>query len=156
MKTKVLDNFLDSDYLELIKEIVPTLDYKLHGSIDKLNFLNSAGYPYPHTDCFYVLAKKVSNMTNSKVLRCYVNLNPSGEAHAGEFHEDDGDITALFMPFNWNIERGGSLKFYDGEEIEYRENRLVIFDAKRPHRAMPHSFEGFRYTVAFKMQKNIT
>jgi len=154
---KVIDNFLDPDYLELLQMVIPKLDYKLHASIENYTFLGSSGHPFPNCDSLYLLEKKVCEIADCKAIRAYVNLNPSGENHAGNFHVDDGEITALFMPMPWNHRLyGGSFKFEDGEEIEYIENRLILFDAKRAHRAMPHTFKGFRYTIAYKMIKNIS
>ena len=153
----VIDDFLDNDYLIHIQDTIPYLKYELASSIDPevLHFLNSVGEPFPNTDSLNTLAKKVVNLTclrNPSIIRCYVNLNPQGEYHSGNFHTDDGDITALFYPFEWKSEWGGETEFEDGSKIENKMNRLVLFDAKKLHRAASHTSNNFRYTIALKLK----
>jgi len=151
----IIDDFLDNDYLTHIQNIIPNLHWKLHGSVDgKLNFLNSVG-DFPHTDAFNTLAEKILNLTylrNPSIIRCYVNLNPQGEYHSGRWHEDDGDITALFYPYEWKKEWGGETEFRDGSKIENKMNRLALFNANNPHKACEHTSPNFRYSIAFKLE----
>ena len=157
---KILDNFLDNDYLKQLQLIIPNLGYKPHTSepTNNLNakFMNSVGDGYwPNTDSFNYMVEKISNLPyikNVEFLRMYVNLHPSGENHGGDFHEDDGMITALFYPMVWDKTYGGGTEFKSGDIVDYVENRLVLFNSFDTHRGMEHSnAKMFRYTVAFKM-----
>jgi len=153
----IIDDFLDNDYLYHIQKVIPNLHWKLSGSISgsgEFHFLNSVG-DFPHTDAFNTLAEKILNLTylrNPSIIRCYVNLNPQGEYHSGRWHEDDGDITALFYPYEWKKEWGGEIEFRDGSKIENKMNRLVLFNANNPHKACEHTSPNFRYSIAFKLE----
>jgi len=152
----IIDDFLDNDYLTHIQDIIPKLHYAIHSSDHNTSstFLSSVGN-FPNTDCFQTIIKKILNLTyirNPSIIRCYVNLNPQGKYHSGRFHDDDGDITALFYPYPWQKEWGGETEFEDGTMIENKENRLVLFDAKKFHRAVEHTAPNFRYSVAFKLE----
>jgi hypothetical protein len=152
----IIDDFLCDDFVEHIQDVIPNLGYKPHFSIDieKCRFLNSIG-DWPATDAFNYVAKKIRNLSQiecSEVLRVYSNLHPSGENHSGDWHEDGNQITALYYPMKWDNKYGGGTEFKDGTVVDYVENRLVLFDANKTHRAMPHTNKNlFRYTVSFKM-----
>ena len=155
----ILDDFLDEDYLDHIRSIIPSLKYQLHGSDPEtgVQMLVSEGDPAPHTDCLMGLSNKILNLTNIKnasIIRAYVNLNPQGEYHSGNWHVDTGDgsnLTAIFYPMEWNTNWRGGTKFEDGDYVDYEENRLVLFDGNINHRSTPHTHEGFRYSIVFKM-----
>ena len=156
---RIIDDFLCDDYLKHIQEVIPHLGYKPHGSVygGVINFLNSIndGGGWPQTDAFNYMAKKIQNLTymkESSIIRVYVNLHPTGKNHSGAFHEDDGQITALYYPMTWDKKYGGGTEFEDGTVVDYVTNRLFLFDANKKHRGMEHTNENlFRYTVAFKM-----
>lgn len=99
---------------------------------------------------------------NSTGLKCdfaraYANAHTYGVE--GLIHKDDGDFTALFYPFSeWNIEWEGGTCFYNKEKTDvlaycpYVHNRLVVFNANTPHRAMPVTRDCYRLraVVVFK------
>ena len=83
-------------------------------------------------------------------VRIYLNAHTHGiEPH---LHIDDGEFTMIFYPrLDWKPEwNGGTI--IDGQLVEYVGNRLVIFDAHLPHKAMPVSRECYelRTNVVFK------
>jgi len=86
-------------------------------------------------------------------LRIYMNAHTHGiEPH---LHTDDGDFTMIYYPrLDWKLEYGGGT-YIDGELIEYKGNRLVVFDAPLLHSAMPVSRECYqlRTCVVFKCTK---
>lgn len=97
-------------------------------------------------------------------LRIYMNCNPFGTN--GYIHKDDGDMTAIYYPCTqWEVEWEGGTCFYKEEDrkydaiqyVSYRPNRLVIFDAKIPHRAMPvdRICNIPRYIIAMKLQWDV-
>jgi hypothetical protein len=82
--------------------------------------------------------------------RIYCNAHTHGiEPH---LHIDDGEFTMIYYPrLDWHKEWGGGT-MVDGELVQYIGNRLVIFDAHLPHKAMPVSRECYelRTNVVFK------
>ena len=89
--------------------------------------------------------------------RAYINAHTYGTD--GMIHHDDGDYTAIYYPVSdWNVEWEGGTCFYNKDQTDvihynaYVPNRLVIFDAKIPHRAMPLAREchKLRSVVVFK------
>lgn len=95
-----------------------------------------------------------------KLDRFYSNAHTYGQD--GQIHTDDGHITALFYPMPWNIKHEGGTAFYNEDITDsiayasYKENRLVIFDAKIPHRAMPVTRDCYelRSIVVYKTSMN--
>ena len=153
----IIDDFLCDDYLSHIQDIIPNLGYEPHSSLPEnpnSNFFVSIG-DFQRTDAFNYMFKKIQNLPyikKSSAIRIYVNLHPSGEVHGGDFHMDDGTITALFYPMPWDRKCGGGTEFKDKTVVEYKMNRLVLFDAYKLHRGIEHTnSDMFRYTVAFKM-----
>ena len=80
----------------------------------------------------------------------YINLYPSGDGHAGIFHSDDAcQITGIYFPST--IHNGGELEFEDGNKIQTKANRLVMFDSHIRHKANAHYDHRFRVSFAFKL-----
>ena len=160
----VVENFLDDEeLLNSVNEAVLDLDYGLHtssGDSDTTFFASTK--PFIENGSVFRLFDKIIKFGSENgmfksdrsvdCIRSYVNANPSGEAHGGTFHYDDGDVTALFFPSEWDSSWGGGLEFKDGSVIEYKRNTLILFDAKIPHRAMPHTKRGMRFSIAFKLE----
>ena len=93
---------------------------------------------------------------DTELVRCYANGQTAGQS--GVPHTDDGDITILYFPNNWKGYWGGHLNFSDGKDItkviEYKQNRLVKFDANILHYASAPvmTFFGLRMSLAFKIK----
>ena len=84
--------------------------------------------------------------------RGYVNLYPFGIG--GDWHTDSeftNSRTILFYPSDWKKEYGGATEFQEsGEKVEYKKNRLLMFDGSKSHRSAVHQNPKNRYTIAFK------
>ena len=84
-------------------------------------------------------------------VRIYCNAHTHGiEPH---LHKDDCDFTMIFYPrMYWNTDEWGGGTLIDGQLVPYKSNRLVVFDAKLEHKAMPVSRECYelRTCVVFK------
>ena len=82
--------------------------------------------------------------------RIYCNAHTHGiEPH---LHIDDGEFTMIYYPrLDWKLEWGGGT-LIKGKLVDCVGNRLVIFDADYPHKAMPVSRECYelRTNVVFK------
>lgn len=155
----ILDKFLNEEEKKTVSEKIKKLDYELSHSVSetgtkKYNFLSSVNIDNEIQDIFLKMfeIEAIKKSSSNKIFeRWYVNLAPAGEWHSGEWHSDDGNITALYYPESWKTEWGGGTEFYDGEIVDYVENRLLLFDAKSLHRSLPHYNQtGWRYTLAFK------
>jgi len=89
--------------------------------------------------------------------RIYCNAHTYGvEPHV---HTDDGDFTMIYYPLiDWIPEWLGGTSIWNEERTEiekyvnYKGNRLMVFDAWRPHQAMPVSRQCYklRSVIVFK------
>jgi len=83
-------------------------------------------------------------------IRIYCNAHTHGiEPH---LHIDDGDFTMIYYPrMDWKNEWGGGT-LVDDTLVSYAGNKLVVFTASLPHKAMPVSRECYqlRTCVVFK------
>ena len=83
-------------------------------------------------------------------VRIYCNAHTHGiEPH---LHIDDGDFTMIYYPrMDWKKEWGGGT-LVDDTLIPYVGNKLIVFTASLPHKAMPVSRECYqlRTCVVFK------
>ena len=158
---KVIDNlFQDKDYLDLINNRFIELDYKLQSSrndcvndLTLWNFLYSELNPASYEFLLYKI-KNLDFLNIESINRIYANGNFATEWAGGRWHTDDGDITALFYPCEWDIKNGGGTSFKDGTTVDYVQNRLLLFDADMEHKADSHSADAIRYTIAIKMNAN--
>lgn len=93
-----------------------------------------------------------------------MNCNPYGTN--SYIHEDDGDMTAIYYPcIRWEAQWEGGTSFYKNlnkgydaiRYVTYRPNRLIVFNAKIPHRGMPvdRSCTIPRYIIAMKLQWDV-
>ena len=106
-----------------------------------------------------------------KYVRIYCNAHTHGiEPH---IHCDDGDFTMIYYPrMDWKTEWGGGTAIFKeltnssatldyenpyskleiDKQVNYKGNRLIIFDAYLPHQAQPVSRECYelRTCVVFK------
>ena len=105
------------------------------------------------------IQKKINDSLDYKCdfTRAYINAHTYGTD--GMIHSDDGNYTAIYYPLlKWNIEWEGGTCFYNKDETDvihynaYVPNRLVVFDANIPHRAMPVTKDCYklRPVVVFK------
>jgi hypothetical protein len=73
-----------------------------------------------------------------------------------DWHTDHGDKTVLYYPIAWKPEWGGSTYFriHDAEhEIQYRQNRLVVFDAGIWHYGCGPTIDNIlRVSIAFNLR----
>ena len=83
----------------------------------------------------------------NSLVHWYINLYPSGDGHAGTFHSDDAcQITGIYFPST--IHNGGELEFEDGNKIQTKANRLVMFDSHIRHKANAHYDHRLRIIVS--------
>ena len=147
MKPQIYDDVLEKSLLKYVQLELITMSWHIHKSNDEdKNFF----YFCPtdnllsHNYLFNIFQEKFK--TKHTKVRNYVNCYPPKVS--GIFHSDGGDVTYLFFPDEF--EKTGSLIFKNGPEIEYKTNRLVIFDAKQEHKAEQNMSDQMRHTIAWK------
>lgn len=151
MNIKVFDNVLENSFLEFIREELNILTWVTHKSQttdnEKINlfFASAQENLFTHQFLYNLICKKY-NISN-KFLRSYVNCHPPHSF--GKFHQDDGDMTLLFYPDENENEKGGT-EFKDGTTVDYKTNRLIIFDAKIWHKANINLSNEIRHSIAWK------
>ncbi len=162
---KIYDNVLDKQFLDYINHTISLMKWELHYS--NLNqttplFFNSITLDENVRKEEFVflfriivsILEKEPEVKGKNILleRGYVNLYPHGIG--GDWHTDSGytnSRTILFYPSDWKKEYGGATEFQEtGEKVEYKKNRLLMFDGTRPHRSAVHQNPKNRYTIAYK------
>jgi SM-20-related protein len=180
---QVFDNVLSNETaLSLEKEIL-NADWKSHWNYGKLaetswnwhqatgNDIRNMGENSTDTESltpnlqilWETVSKKILevNPVKHKMERFYMNAHTYGQD--GYIHTDDGSITAIYYPFKWDVSHEGGTSFYNEEQddcIFYcsnKFNRLILFDAKIPHRAMPMTRDCYklRSVVVFKTSMDV-
>lgn len=158
MRIEIVDNFLSKEDQKMVSNaMIFDLRYNIASSKitePRYNFMHGM-IDFISTNKFDPLIKSLLALPNVigeeiDIIRMYSNMAPAGEWYSGDFHQDDGTITALYYPVMWNSEWGGGTSFITGEVVDNVRNRLVLFDAAIPHKGDPHTHEGWRYTIAIK------
>ena len=113
---------------------------------------DAASYDWAHS-LFDMFVNKFDFKSKYDVVdyeRIYCNSHTHGiEPH---LHIDDGDFTMIYYPrMDWKKEWGGGT-LVDDTLIPYVGNKLIVFTASLPHKAMPVSRECYqlRTCVVFK------
>ena len=113
---------------------------------------DAASYDWAHS-LFDMFVNKFDFKSKYNVVdyeRIYCNAHTHGiEPH---LHIDDGDFTMIYYPrMDWKKEWGGGT-LVDDTLIPYVGNKLIVFTASLPHKAMPVSRECYqlRTCVVFK------
>ena len=163
---KIYDDVLDKHFLDYINKKILDQNWAIHYSHPKQKtplFFNSIVlHKNIIQDEFAFLLEIILSIIKDepeikgKVIqleRGYINLYPYGIG--GDWHIDSDTTngkTLLFYPYEWKEEYGGATEFQEsGEIVEYKKNRLLIFNSELYHRAAIHQNPKNRYTIAFKI-----
>ena len=151
MTVKVFDSVLENSFLNFIREEINILAWSKQQSNlnNKKNpvffFASTQENLLSHQFLFNYFCDKY-NLSN-KLLRAYVNCHPPYSG--GQFHADDGDMTFIFYP-DEKVKNKGGTEFEDGTKVDYKSNRLIIFDAKLFHKASENLSNEMRHSIAWK------
>ena len=168
---KIIDNLIADKYL-----VDAFFEKYILGGELQLSFANKGHHTEKHAHSFtsllkpddfiipliYDVYKKCNNLlpnSSARIIGWHANVYPSG--FDGTIHVD-GDrsmITYLYCVSPWKAEWGGEFIVYD-EQVEakavasYKQDRLIIFDGKYPHRATaPTRLSSLlRATIAFQTE----
>ena len=162
---KVYDDVLDKQFLDYINHSLLDMKWHIHASTPDQEiplFFNTTTIDEnvrkeEYVFLFHIITsiiEKEPEVEGKNILleRGYVNLYPFGIG--GDWHVDSGytnSRTILFYPSDWKEEYGGATEFQEsGEKVEYRKNRLLMFDGTKSHRSAVHQNPKNRYTIAYK------
>ena len=148
----IFDNVISEDLLDFIRKEIRGMKWEPHYSFEwqpPTFFGCSTTHYMSHQFLFDFFVKKYS--LPYKLVRSYVNCYPKGAE--GSLHSDDGDYTFLFFTDEWNKKYKGNLLFENEKKIEYKSNRLVVFNAKLNHKAEINLANKMRHSIAWKTLK---
>ena len=162
---KIYDDILDKQFLDYINHSLLSMKWIPHASTSDQEiplFFNTTTIDEnvrkeEYVFLFHIITsiiEKEPEVEGKNILleRGYVNLYPYGIG--GDWHTDSGytnSRTILFYPSDWKEEYGGATEFQEtGEKVEYKKNRLLMFDGTKPHRSAVHYNPKNRYTIAYK------
>ena len=162
---KIYDDVLDKQFLDYINHSLLSMKWISHASTNNQEtplFFNSETidenvrkeeYIFLFRIIISIIGKEPEVKGKNILLeRGYVNLYPFGIG--GDWHTDSeftNSRTILFYPSDWKEEYGGATEFQESEEkVEYKKNRLLMFDGSKSHRSAVHQNPKNRYTIAFK------
>ena len=154
MIISVVDDWLDSEFCDPLASHVLGCTPHSYGHTSK-----GGGVPFYHAEFnisnFHIkyMCRKISREVAEQdcgFLRVYANIQfPNMD---GDFHFDDGDMTAIYMLTPTLKQGDGCFEYIsDGKvhSIDFVQNRLILFE-KFEHRGRAPSSDP-RVTIAFKM-----
>ena len=157
IETKVIDNFIDPLLCKAIYANILRLPMKYNQSscIDEIKeptdsrFFISNMSEFDHVILYLLVKVKDFLNQDLEYIRSYANIQFRDQN--SDWHIDDGDYTILLM-VSETIEDG---KFeIDDHKVDFIQNRCIIFDAKKRHRALASKYAILpRCTVAIKTRR---
>src|SRR5262245_35350406 len=159
----VKDDFFKADLCNLIAKGTEAYQWRYWRAVaddpaDRKTFVNILWTDSSENNFFYMLWKLVQKEFPSlHPYSCYrIIANGQVKGQNIDWHRDHGDKTALYYPIAWKPEWGGSTNFKIGgveREIQYKQNRLVIFDANVFHYGCCPVVENIlRISIAFNLR----
>jgi len=164
---EVIDNFLDKDSFENIKNTMMGNDFPWFYAPTK-----TKGYDFDNNFQFVHIFYR-DNMANSKYLNMLspivdildplslVKIKANLTAKTDEiieygYHTDYETDTKLHTAVYYVNTNNGYTKFESGRIIESKENRLVIFDSQLPHSGTSCTDERLRVLINLNFYKKKT
>jgi hypothetical protein len=164
----IKDDFFKADLANLIAKGTETYQWRYDHKSDindptHTKFFVSHLWTHSSEHNFFhllwkLIHKDVPGLQDYECWRIIANGQVKGQN--GNWHTDHGDKTALYYPTAWKPDWGGStyLKIDDSKkEIEYKKNRLVLFDSGTPHYGSSPAVDNvLRISIAFNLRLNTT
>jgi hypothetical protein len=162
----VKDNFFQEDLVNFIAKGIEAYQWSYNHKSDANDpthntfFVSNLWANGAANNIFYMIWKQIcseeiSDLQDYDCLRIYANGQVKGQD--GNWHTDDGDRTVIYFPLEWDRRWGGSTYFKVSgakEEIQYKRNRLIVFDAAIPHYgSCPTVKNILRVSIAFKLRR---
>ena len=155
MKPKIIDNFLGEDLNHFLKDMFLYKVAHWWGHYSSEKDKKEEVFMYKHElnlqdpfikFIFLKICKAV--LLSLKPLRAVVNIQHPGME--GNFHADYGSFTCVYMVSDTLKPNDGSL-YLNKQIINFKQDRLVVFDAKTPHKGKA-PLKGVRVTLAFQCE----
>src|SRR5262249_38593670 len=160
----VKDDFFKVDLCNLIAKGTEAYQWRYWRAVmddptDRRTFVSSLWSDASSKDNFFhilwrMIQKDFPSLQECDCYRIIANGQVTGQNI--DWHTDHGDRTALYYPIAWKPEWGGSTYFKIGgeeKEIQYRQNRLVVFDAGISHYGCSPSVDNMlRISIAFNLR----
>ena len=162
MKIKIIDNLLDNFLIKYLhNKFLHNTPHIYRGR----SISNNPNFYISHLNLSdsiieYIFLKLTNKILKIKcnILRIYLNIQH--KEMNGDFHKDDGDITLLLMITDNPKEGGGEFEYIDEnnqlQKIDYKQNRLIIFDGNIEHRGLAYKGNEPRITLAYKLNYDNT
>ena len=144
------DQVFTPPLLEVIRDQIKHLQYQAHGSGGPNTFLFS-GEIISNRFWQYLFDKIVTKIPIKErlVTRCYVNKYPPKTF--SDWHKDNIDggctKTIIFYP-----DEGGANTVFERKEIQYKQNRLLYFNAGLLHKTNINDTNKDRHTLVYKIK----
>ena len=159
MEIKVIDNFFEEDLINFLYDQYRTKTPHYLG-------ITSNGYG----EAFYetvlnlddvihrYLCLKISKIFPYSVSFFKLTINVQHTFMEGDFHQDDGDTTALIMISRSLKKNSGCFEIRENnlkvKKVDFIQNRFILFPAKWSHRGRaPIEKNVERITLVFKTKK---
>ena len=158
---KVIDNFLEKEEFDLIKDRIISnkfpVYYSPHVSLkheeEHPKHLNFFHYLYwKHTPQSTVFSTVYDNLISKfdvkALIRCKVNCYPRTDEHIRHNFHTDVDYSHSAVIFSLNTCNGWT-EFEDGTRVESVANRALIFDASKLHASVTCTDQKCRWNIIF-------
>jgi hypothetical protein len=165
MTILIKDDFFGEDLAKLIVKSTDTFQWSYNHKSDIYNpahntfFVSYLWTSDSEDNLFHRLWKLTQqHVREIKDFHCWrIIANGQVKGQNGNWHSDHGDITLLYFPLEWLPEWGGSTYFRlndaETEEVKYRKNRLIVFDAHTLHYgSCPTINNVLRISIAFNLR----
>jgi hypothetical protein len=159
----VQDDFFKADLCNLIAKGTEAYQWRYWRAVmddpaDRRSFVNLLWTNSSENNFFHMLWKLIQKEFPS-LQECYcyrIIANGQVKGQNIDWHTDHGDKTALYYPIAWKAEWGGSTYFKTADaeqEIQYKQNRIVIFDANTLHYGSSPTIDNvLRISIAFNLR----
>jgi hypothetical protein len=159
----VKDDFFKADLCNLIAKGTEAYQWRYWRAVmddpaDRKTFVSFLWSHSTEDNFFHRLWKLIQKeFLSLQDCDCYrIIANGQVKGQNIDWHTDPGNQTALYYPITWKPEWGGSTYFKIGDvekEIQYKQNRLVIFDATlRHYGSCPTVDNILRVSIAFNLR----
>lgn len=156
---KIIDNFLEKENFKIIKEMLEHYNFGWYLSKGVTHYTNPRKEHYNFTHNFYVSNLIYSNYFDNlkpvldkldvkSLIRIKANLYPkTHKIVEHDFHTDfEFSHKAGLLMMNTN---NAFTIMENNQKIETKENRMLLFDASKPHKSTTCTDENYKINLIF-------
>jgi len=148
VETKIFDNWMDEAFTEYVYNKILNLPHQYgHKSTPEAQPFYSLDLSIDDDITRFICSKIAKTLDlRFSPLRVYANIQWPGMN--GEYHDDDGEMTCLWM-ISPTLEESGEFEIKNEKKIKFLFNRFISFSAYKTHRGLAPA-KGVRITIAVK------